>query len=62
MFGYLILLAVFLSFLAKAEDANFAMSTWDSQTGLYTIGTWARHLYDGFIPMHDVLNTTKYYY
>ena len=61
MFAYLILLAVFLSFLAKAEDANFTMSAWDSQTVLYTIGAWARHLHDGFIPRHDVLNTTKCY-
>ena len=61
MFAYLILLTVFLSFLAKAEDANFTMSAWDSQTGLYTIGAWARHLYDGFIPRYDVLNTTKCY-
>lgn len=61
MFAYAMSLAVILPFLAKAESAKSHMYALDEQTGLYAIGAWAAHLNYGFIPMHDVVNTTKCY-
>ncbi|KAL2041454.1 hypothetical protein N7G274_005836 [Stereocaulon virgatum] len=61
MLAYAISLAVFLSFLAKAESAKSHMYALDNQTGLYAIGAWAAYLSDGLIPMYDVVNTTKCY-